>query len=177
MFNILLQVLDDGRLTDGQGRTVDFRNCVIVMTSNLGSTEIQAHAGDDNYEEIKKAVMQQVTQHFRPEFVNRIDETVVVHPLTQEQIRAIAQIQLQGLTARLKEKDIGISISDAAMDTLGELGFDPVYGARPLKREIQQAIENPVAMSILSGEFEPGDLIAVDIDESRHFNFAKQRVH
>ncbi len=102
---------------------------------------------------------------------------MVFHPLTQEQIRAIAQIQLKGLTARLKEKDIGISISDAAMDTLGELGFDPVYGARPLKREIQQAIENPVAMSILSGEFEPGDLIAVDIDESRQFNFAKQRLH
>ncbi len=177
VFNILLQVLDDGRLTDGQGRTVDFRNCVIVMTSNLGSTEIQAHAGEDNYAEIKQAVMEQVTRHFRPEFVNRIDETVVFHPLTQEQIRAIAQIQLKGLTARLKEKDIGISISDAAMDTLGELGFDPVYGARPLKREIQQAIENPVAMSILSGEFEPGDLIAVDIDESRQFNFAKQRLH
>ncbi len=177
MFNILLQVLDDGRLTDGQGRTVDFRNCVIVMTSNLGSTEIQAHAGEDNYAEIKQAVMEQVSRHFRPEFVNRIDETVVFHPLTQEQIRAIAQIQLKGLTARLKEKDIGISISDAAMDTLGELGFDPVYGARPLKREIQQAIENPVAMSILSGEFEPGDLIAVDIDESRQFNFAKQRLH
>ncbi|TNF91506.1 MAG: ATP-dependent chaperone ClpB [Gammaproteobacteria bacterium] len=177
VFNILLQVLDDGRLTDGQGRTVDFRNCVIVMTSNLGSTEIQAHAGEQHYDEIKTAVMEQVSRHFRPEFINRIDETVVFHPLTQEQIRAIAQIQLQSLTARLKEKDIGISISEAAMDTLGQLGFDPVYGARPLKREIQQAIENPVAMSILAGEFEAGDRISVDIDESRHFSFAKQRLH
>ncbi len=177
VFNILLQVLDDGRLTDGQGRTVDFRNCVIVMTSNLGSSEIQAHAGDQHYDEIKKAVMEQVARHFRPEFINRIDETVVFHPLTQEQIREIAQIQLQSLTARLKEKDIGISISDAAMDTLGALGFDPVYGARPLKREIQQTIENPVAMSILAGEFEPGERILVDIDDSKRFSFAKQRLH
>ncbi len=177
VFNILLQVLDDGRLTDGQGRTVDFRNCVIVMTSNLGSTEIQAHAGEQHYDEIKRAVMEQVARHFRPEFINRIDESVVFHPLTQEQIRAIAQIQLQSLTARLKEKDIGFSISDAAMDTLGELGFDPVYGARPLKREIQQAIENPLATSILAGEFEAGDLISVDIGADRHFSFAKQRLH
>jgi ATP-dependent Clp protease ATP-binding subunit ClpB len=177
VFNILLQVLDDGRLTDGQGRTVDFRNCVIVMTSNLGSTEIQAHAGEQHYDEIKQAVMEQVSRHFRPEFINRIDESVVFHPLTQQQIRAIAQIQLQGLTARLKEKDIGISVSEAAMDTLGELGFDPVYGARPLKREIQQAIENPLAMSILAGEFGSGDRIAVDIDEAHRFSFAKQNLH
>ena len=177
VFNILLQVLDDGRLTDGQGRTVDFRNCVIVMTSNLGSTEIQAHAGEQNYDQIKHAVMEQVSNHFRPEFINRIDESVVFHPLTQLQIRAIAEIQLQALGARLKEKDIGIGFSDAAMDTLAELGFDPVYGARPLKREIQQAIENPIAMSILSAEFEPGDHISVDIDDARHFTFAKQRLH
>ncbi len=177
VFNILLQVLDDGRLTDGQGRTVDFRNCVIVMTSNLGSTEIQALAGEQHYDEIKRAVMEQVAQHFRPEFINRIDESVVFHPLTQEQIRAIAQIQLQSLTARLKEKDIGFSISDAAMDTLGELGFDPVYGARPLKREIQQAIENPLATSILAGEFEAGDLISVDIGDDQRFRFSKQRLH
>ncbi|MDH3388727.1 MAG: ATP-dependent chaperone ClpB, partial [Gammaproteobacteria bacterium] len=177
VFNILLQVLDDGRLTDGQGRTVDFRNCVIVMTSNLGSTEIQALAGDQNYAEIKQAVMEQVGRHFRPEFINRIDEAVVFHPLTQEQIRAIAQIQLKELIARLKEKDIGLSFSDAAMDTLGELGFDPVYGARPLKREIQHAIENPLAMSILAGEFEPGDLVAVDVDQNRQFSFSKQRLH
>ncbi len=177
VFNILLQVLDDGRLTDGQGRTVDFRNCVIVMTSNLGSTEIQALAGEQNYDQIKQAVMEQVSNHFRPEFINRIDESVVFHSLTQQQIRAIAQIQLQALTARLKEKDIGISFSDGAIDTLGELGFDPVYGARPLKREIQQAIENPVAMSILAGDFEAGDLISVDIDDEQHFSFVKQRLH
>ena len=177
VFNILLQVLDDGRLTDGQGRTVDFRNCVIVMTSNLGSTEIQAHAGEQHYDEIKQAVMEQVSRHFRPEFINRIDESVVFHPLTQEQIRAIAQIQLQALTARLQEREIGFTISDTAMDLLGELGFDPVYGARPLKREIQQAIENPLAMSILAGEFEAGDQIMVDIDDARHFSFVKQRLH
>jgi ATP-dependent Clp protease ATP-binding subunit ClpB len=177
VFNILLQVLDDGRLTDGQGRTVDFRNCVIVMTSNLGSTEIQTMAGDQNYDEIKQAVMEQVSNHFRPEFINRIDESVVFHPLTQVQIRAIAQIQLQGLSDRLKDRDMTITFSDAAMDCLGELGFDPVYGARPLKREIQQAIENPLAMSILAGEFEPGDRIAIDLDETRHFSFAKQRLH
>ena len=177
VFNILLQVLDDGRLTDGQGRTVDFRNCVVVMTSNLGSTEIQTMAGDQNYAEIKQAVMEQVGRHFRPEFINRIDETVVFHPLTQQQIRSIAQIQLQGLGSRLKERDMAISFSDAAMDSLGELGFDPVYGARPLKREIQQAIENPIAMSILAGEFGPGDRIAVDVDDGSGFSFAKQRLH
>ena len=173
VFNILLQVLDDGRLTDGQGRTVDFRNCIIVMTSNLGSTEIQAHAGDQHYDEIKRAVMEQVAGHFRPEFINRIDESVVFHPLTKEQIRAIAQIQLQALIARLQEREIGMTISDAAMDLLGELGFDPVYGARPLKREIQQAIENPLAMSLLAGEFEAGDQIMVDIDDARQFSFTK----
>ena len=176
VFNVLLQVLDDGRLTDGQGRTVDFRNCVIVMTSNLGSAEIQTMAGDQNYDEIKQAVMEQVSHHFRPEFINRIDETVVFHPLTQVQIRAIAEIQLQGLSDRLKDQYMSISFSDVAMDSLGELGFDPVYGARPLKREIQQAIENPVAMSILAGEFEPGDRIAVDLDEARHFSFTKHRL-
>ena len=177
VFNILLQVLDDGRLTDGQGRTVDFRNCVIVMTSNLGSIEIQSMAGEQNYDQIKLAVMEQVSNHFRPEFINRIDESVVFHSLTQQQIRAIAEIQLQSLTARLKEKDIGISFSDAAMDLLGELGFDPVYGARPLKREIQQAIENPIAMSILAGEFEAGDQVSVDIDDEQHFSFTKRRLN
>ncbi len=177
VFNILLQVLDDGRLTDGQGRTVDFRNCVIVMTSNLGSTEIQAMAGEQNYDQIKRAVMEQVSNHFRPEFINRIDESVVFHSLTQQQIRAIAEIQLQALTARLKERDISISFSDAAMDLLGELGFDPVYGARPLKREIQQAIENPVAMSILAGEFEAGDQVSVDINDEQQFSFTKRRLN
>ena len=174
VFNVLLQVLDDGRLTDGQGRTVDFRNCVIVMTSNLGSSEIQTMAGDQNYDEIKQAVMEQVSRHFRPEFINRIDETVVFHPLTQQEIRAIAQIQLKGLGERLKQRDMSISFSDAALDSLAELGFDPVYGARPLKREIQQAIENPIAMSILSGEFGPGDRIVVDLSDTQQFNFVKQ---
>jgi ATP-dependent Clp protease ATP-binding subunit ClpB len=163
VFNILLQVLDDGRLTDGQGRTVDFRNCVIVMTSNLGSTEIQSMAGEQNYDQLKLAVMEQVSNHFRPEFINRIDESVVFHSLARQQIRAIAEIQLQALTARLKEKEIGILFSDASMDLLGELGFDPVYGARPLKREIQQAIENPQ--------------ISVDIDDEQNFSFTKRRLN
>ncbi len=177
VFNILLQVLDDGRLTDGQGRTVDFRNTVIVMTSNLGSSEIQALAGEQNYDQIKQAVMQLVATHFRPEFINRIDETVVFHPLTLQQIRTIAKIQLQGLAERLKEKDIAISFSDAALDSLAEIGFDPVYGARPLKREIQQVIENPIAMSLLAGEFMAGDRISVDIDADKEFSFEKQQLH
>lgn len=171
VFNILLQVLDDGRLTDGQGRTVDFRNTVIIMTSNLGSTEIQALAGDSRYEEIKSAVMLQVAQHFRPEFINRIDETVVFHPLTTAQIRVIAQIQLQSLKARLKEKDLSMEISESALDELSKIGFDPVYGARPLKREIQQAVENPIALAILSGKFSPGDLIKIDLNSSAEFTF------
>jgi ATP-dependent Clp protease ATP-binding subunit ClpB len=171
VFNILLQVLDDGRLTDGQGRTVDFRNTVIVMTSNLGSTEIQALAGDSQYEAIKAAVMLQVAQHFRPEFINRVDESVVFHPLTQAQIRVIAQIQLEHLKARLKEKDLSMEISEAALDELGKTGFDHVYGARPLKREIQQAIENPIAMAILAGEFSAGESIKIDLNASGEFVF------
>ena len=171
VFNILLQVLDDGRLTDGQGRTVDFRNTVIVMTSNLGSTEIQSMAGDSNYEAIKEAVMLQVSAHFRPEFINRIDETVVFHPLTQEQIRVIAKIQLLSLTERLKEKDLSVQISERALDELGAIGFDPVYGARPLKREIQQVIENPIARALLAGEFVAGDQIKIDIDDKAGFTF------
>jgi ATP-dependent Clp protease ATP-binding subunit ClpB len=171
VFNILLQVLDDGRLTDGQGRTVDFRNTVIVMTSNLGSIEIQTLAGESRYDEIKQVVMLEVAQHFRPEFINRIDETVVFHPLTEEQIRVIAKIQLQGLTARLQEKDLSMEISERALDELGKTGFDPVYGARPLKRVIQQVIENPVAMAILSGDFAAGDRIKIDIDSSGEFVF------
>ena len=171
VFNILLQVLDDGRLTDGQGRTVDFRNTVIVMTSNLGSMEIQALAGDSQYEEIKAAVMLQVAQHFRPEFINRVDESVVFHPLTQEQIRVIAKIQLKSLEARLKDKDMTMEISEAALDELGKTGFDPVYGARPLKREIQQAIENPVAMAILAGKISAGELIKIDVDSAGEFIF------
>jgi ATP-dependent Clp protease ATP-binding subunit ClpB len=167
VFNILLQVLDDGRLTDGKGRTVDFRNCVIVMTSNLGSQQIQeisarSTASDDNYAEMKKVVMETVSEHFRPEFINRIDEVVVFHPLGQAEIRSIANIQFQYLHDRLAERQIDIELTDAALDKLGEAGFDPVYGARPLKRAIQQQIENSLAQDILSGKFIAGDVIHVD---------------
>ena len=156
VFNILLQVLEDGRLTDGQGRTVDFRNTVVVMTSNLGSDLIQEMAGDENYDAIKNAVMTVVGQHFRPEFINRVDETVVFHPLQQSQIREIANIQLASLRKRLAERELTLELGDDVLDHLAEAGFDPVYGARPLKRAIQQLIENPLAQAILEGRFEPG---------------------
>ena len=170
VFNILLQVLDDGRLTDGQGRTVDFRNCVIVMTSNLGSQQIQElsanrTASDDNYAEMKNAVMETVSGHFRPEFINRIDELVVFHPLAQNEIRAIACIQFEYLRKRLSERQMDIELTEAALDKLGEAGFDPVYGARPLKRAIQQEVENPLAQDILSGKFLAGDVIHVEAEE------------
>ncbi len=166
VFNILLQVLDDGRLTDSQGRTVDFRNTVIIMTSNLGSQQIQEMASEDDYEGMKKVVMEIVATHFRPEFINRVDETVVFHPLKKEQIRDIAKIQLQHLSARLQEQDFTLQISDEAIDILGEAGFDPVYGARPLKRAIQQYLENPLAQMILKGEYLPGDVIEVNAGDS-----------
>jgi ATP-dependent Clp protease ATP-binding subunit ClpB len=164
VFNILLQVLEDGRLTDGQGRTVDFRNTVIVMTSNLGSDVIQEMAGEENYEAMKSAVMNVVGSHFRPEFINRIDETVVFHPLAQDQIRGIAEIQLHSLEERLAERELGLELSPAFMDHLVAAGYDPVYGARPLKRAIQQMLENPLAQRILAGEYEPGQTIRVDIE-------------
>jgi len=164
VFNILLQVLEDGRLTDGQGRTVDFRNTVIVMTSNLGSDLIQDMAGEENYDAMKNAVMGVVGTHFRPEFINRIDESVVFHPLTMDQIRGIAQIQLQSLKGRLKDRELLLDISDAFIDKLVSAGFDPVYGARPLKRAIQQELENPLAQRILAGEFEPGQTIVADYE-------------
>jgi len=167
VFNVLLQVLDDGRLTDGQGRTVDFRNTVIVMTSNLGSQVIQELAGEDNYERMKRAVMENVGQHFRPEFINRLDEIVVFHPLGREQIRAIARLQIGYLQQRLAERDMQLEVSDAALDLLGEAGFDPVYGARPLNRAIRHQLENPLAEEILSGAFGPGDIISVDAVEGR----------
>ena len=166
VFNILLQVLDDGRLTDGQGRTVDFRNTVIVMTSNLGSNVIQELAGDDNYEQMKSAVMEIVGQHFRPEFINRVDDVVVFHPLLREQIHAIAKIQLQHLHERLAERDMALEVSDAALDLIAEAGFDPVYGARPLKRVIQQQLENSLAQDLLSGKFKAGDVINVDMENN-----------
>jgi ATP-dependent Clp protease ATP-binding subunit ClpB len=163
VFNVLLQVLEDGRLTDGQGRTVDFRNTIVVMTSNLGSHLIQEMASEGNYEAMKAAVMEIVGTHFRPEFINRVDESVVFHPLAREQIRGIAAIQLRGLQARLAERELTLEISDAFMDRLVSIGFDPVYGARPLKRAIQQELENPLAQHILAGEFEPGNTIRVDM--------------
>ncbi|MBA2491798.1 MAG: ATP-dependent chaperone ClpB [Gammaproteobacteria bacterium] len=167
VFNVLLQVLDDGRLTDGHGRTVNFRNTVIVMTSNLGSQVIQEMAGEDNYERMKAAVMEIVSQHFRPEFINRVDETVVFHPLAREQIRAITKIQLGFLRQRLAERDLTLEITEAALDKLGTAGFDPVYGARPLKRAIQSQLENPLAQAMLAGKFVPGDVIRVDAEDDR----------
>ena len=172
VFNILLQVLDDGRLTDGQGRTVDFRNTVIVMTSNLGSHQIQEmseNGGPDadsaeGYTQLKAAVMAVVQAHFRPEFINRLDDIVVFHPLDKAQIKQIARIQLRGLEKRLAERGIRIELTDKAFDLLGNVGFDPVYGARPLKRAIQQQIENPLAQEILSGRFGSGDEVRVDAE-------------
>ena len=165
VFNVLLQVLDDGRLTDGQGRTVDFRNTVIIMTSNLGSQLIQELTGEENYETMKSSVMEIVSQHFRPEFINRVDDVVVFHPLSREHIRSIVDIQLAYLHARLADREMRIHLSDAARDKLAEAGFDPVYGARPLKRAIQQQVENPLAQEILQGSFKPGDVIEVGVKD------------
>jgi ATP-dependent Clp protease ATP-binding subunit ClpB len=166
VFNVLLQVLDDGRLTDGQGRTVDFRNTVVVMTSNLGSHEIQRMAGEP-LADIKDAVMVEVKNHFRPEFINRIDEIVVFHALGQEHVRRIAGIQLQRLAARLAERDIQLEVSEEALDEIAKVGFDALFGARPLKRAIQSRIENPVAKLILEGRFGPNDVIPVDLKEGQ----------
>jgi len=166
VFNVLLQVLDDGRMTDGQGRTVDFKNTVIVMTSNLGSQMIQQMTGDD-YQVIKLAVMAEVKSYFRPEFINRIDEVVVFHALDEKHIKSIAAIQLQYLTKRLAAMDMGLDVSDAALAELATAGFDPVYGARPLKRAIQAELENPLAKEILAGRFAPKDTIKVDFSGGR----------
>ena len=167
VFNVLLQVLDDGRLTDGQGRTVDFRNTVIVMTSNLGSQMIQELAGEENYARMKSAVMDVVGQHFRPEFLNRIDEVVVFHPLGREHIRRIVDLQVEILRQRLAARDIGLVLTEPALDWLGEVGYDPVYGARPLKRALQQYLENALARDLLQGQFVPGETIEVDRDGDR----------
>jgi ATP-dependent Clp protease ATP-binding subunit ClpB len=172
VFNVLLQVLDDGRLTDGQGRTVDFRNTVIIMTSNLGSQVIQEYAGEKNYSKMKSAVMEIVQQSFRPEFINRIDDIVVFHSLGTKQIRSIVDIQLIYLRKRLAERDMDVTLDDGARDLLGEAGFDPVYGARPLKRAIQQQIENPLAQKILQGEFVPGDRIRISAHDGQ-LSFSK----
>jgi len=165
VFNILLQVLDDGRLTDGQGRTVDFRNTVIVMTSNLGSDIIQEMA-EGEHDEIKREVMGAVADHFRPEFINRIDESVVFQPLDADQIRSIAEIQLKALADRLIDRELTLDISEAVFEQLSRVGFDPVYGARPLKRAIQQLVENPLAQAILEDQFNPGDRVFAALDGS-----------
>ncbi|WP_448098749.1 ATP-dependent chaperone ClpB [Luteibacter yeojuensis] len=172
VFNILLQVLDDGRLTDGQGRTVDFRNTVIVMTSNLGSNLIQEQAGDSeaDYLQMKASVLGVVQAHFRPEFINRLDDLVVFRPLDKKQIRSIARIQLDYLAKRLADRQLSIELTDKALDLLGSAGFDPVYGARPLKRAIQQQLENPLAQRILQGAFSPGQTVRVDSD-GNHLTF------
>ena len=172
VFNVLLQVLDDGRLTDGQGRTVDFKNTVIVMTSNLGSQQIMQMVGQST-ESIRDAVWAEVKGHFRPEFLNRIDETVVFHALDQAQIAAIAKIQLQLLEARLEKMELRLDVSPAALAALAKVGFDPVFGARPLKRAIQQRIENPVAMLILEGRFPPKSVIPVDVEPGGEFVFSR----
>ena len=173
VFNVLLQVLDDGRLTDGQGRTVDFRNTVVIMTSNLGSQVIQELAGEANYDRMKGAVLEIVGQHFRPEFINRIDDIVVFHPLGREHIRRIVDIQMGYLRRRLADREIALELDDAARDKLGEAGFDPVYGARPLKRAIQHQVENPLAQRILKGQFVPGDTIRISVSEGE-LVFGKQ---
>jgi len=170
VFNILLQVLEDGRLTDGQGRTVDFRNTIVVMTSNLGSDLIQNYSDDDDYNLMKQAVMESVGTHFRPEVINRIDEVVVFHSLRKEQVAGIAEIQLDRLRRRLAERELSITFTSTAMDKLVDVGFEPIYGARPLKRAIQQWIENPLAQRLLAGEYEPGREIAVDV-EAGEFTF------
>jgi ATP-dependent Clp protease ATP-binding subunit ClpB len=173
VFNVLLQVLDDGRLTDGQGRTVDFRNTVIIMTSNLGSDVIQEFAGEGNYTRMKSAVMEVVQQSFRPEFINRIDDICVFRPLAQAQIRAIVDIQLGQLKRRLLDRNLELALDDSALDRLSEAGYDPVYGARPLKRAIQQQVENPLAQAILSGKFLPGDRIKAKANGGGALEFAK----
>jgi ATP-dependent Clp protease ATP-binding subunit ClpB len=166
VFNVLLQVLDDGRLTDGQGRTVDFRNTVIVMTSNLGSQIIQRMSGEENYEKMKSAVMEEVANHFRPEFINRVDDIVVFHPLAAAQLRKIVVIQLEYLRRRLADRELSLEVTERALDKLAEAGFDPVYGARPLKRAIQSRIENPLAQEILKGKFGPGQTIVVEVSDN-----------
>ncbi len=173
VFNVLLQVLDDGRLTDGQGRTVDFRNTVVIMTSNLGSQRIQALAGEANYDEMRASVMEVVGEHFRPEFINRVDDAVVFHPLERDHIRKIVDIQVAGLQSRLGERDLALELSDQAKDFIANAGYDPVYGARPLKRALQTLVENPLAEQILAGAFVPGDVI-IGVVEDGSLDFQRK---
>ncbi len=178
VFNVFLQVLDDGRLTDSQGRTVDFKNTVIIMTSNLGSERIQDLSGKNDYQFMKSEVMKIVGDYFRPEFINRIDDMVVFHSLENEHLREIARIQIQQLVQRLTERDMAFSVSDQALDLLAEAGFDPVYGARPLKRAIQLRLENPLANEILAGKYQPGDAIRVDASEDGLvFSLSEEKVN
>ena len=156
-------MLDDGRLTDGQGRTVDFKNTVVIMTSNIGSDHIQSFTAESDYEQMKANVMAEVGQHFKPEFINRIDESVVFHSLTSQQIKQIAAIHVKALSERLAERELELTVSDEALAMIAAAGFDPVYGARPLKRAIQQYIENPLAQKILGGQFQKGKVIKLDV--------------
>jgi ATP-dependent Clp protease ATP-binding subunit ClpB len=167
VFNILLQVLDDGRLTDGQGRTVNFKNTLIIMTSNLGSDIIQSKAGEENYDAMKESVMEVVGSHFRPEFINRVDDIVVFHPLAKDQIKSIAKIQLAGLRKRLHEMGFKLEISGAALEKLADAGFDPIFGARPLKRAIQTFIENPLAEILLSAREGLSDTVRIDVKDDK----------
>jgi len=175
VFNVMLQVLDDGRLTDGQGRTVDFKNAVIVMTSNIGSAQIQEMKGKSAEDwEVEAAVKDMLKQHFRPEFLNRIDEIIVFHPLSREQLTRIVDVQLDHLRKRLATRGLKLQISAEATRLLGEEGYDPTYGARPLKRVIQQRLENPLAGLILKGEYAEGDTVSVDADPAKQaFKFGK----
>jgi ATP-dependent Clp protease ATP-binding subunit ClpB len=172
VFNVLLQILDDGRLTDGKGRTVDFKNALIIMTSNLGSDIIKEFSQD--YETMQREIMKILESHFRPEFLNRIDEVVVFKSLSKDTILKIVDLQIELLRKRLEERKVGIEISPKARQSLAAMGYDPVYGARPLKRTIQQELQNPLAMKILGGEFREGDTVRIDVDEKDEFVFSRK---
>jgi len=172
VFNILLQILDDGRLTDGKGRTIDFKNTIIIMTSNLGSQIIKELSHD--YEAMEKKVREILESHFRPEFLNRVDEVIIFKTLSQEVILKIVDFQINELRERLKEKKIDIKLSEEAKKLLAERGFDPVYGARPLKRTIQRDIQNPLALKILEGEYREGDTVDIDVDQKGELVFRKK---
>jgi len=168
VFNIMLQILDDGRLTDAQGHTVDFKNSIIIMTSNIGSQYILDIAGDDTrYEEMRSRVMDAMRANFRPEFLNRVDDIIIFHSLLKEQLREIIKLQVERLKERLEERKLSLKLSDAALDFIAEIGYDPVYGARPLKRAVQRYLETAIAKDILRGQFQPGDVIFVDVKDER----------
>ena len=168
VFNIMLQILDDGRLTDSQGRVVDFKNTIIIMTSNIGSQYILDVAGDDTrYDEMRSRVMEAMRNSFRPEFLNRIDEIIIFHSLQKEQLREIVKLQVQLLRSRLEDQKMSLKLADIALDFVADIGYDPVYGARPLKRAVQRYLETPIAKSILRGEFKAGDTIFVDVEDER----------